>query len=778
MNSRKTIILEKIKGYTRESILDSSYSFEHCNAYDIALELKIDRSNVSRILNQLFNEYQLIKISGRPTTYLSREVIVQEFRYSKAPHTLDSKEALKEQLANNAPLTGNALEKFKIIGSSAGESLCEIIDQMLPGFIFPQENPLMIILYGEAGSGKKYFCEQLFQYAIKKKTFRKHSHSLVVTYNPSAPDNAYILGQIQTDSTAMILIEVFGPIREADAYHIRADIFNLYHNNKERQPLLIFSLEEGSVDTDSFCALTPCIVHFPSFSQRTAIERTKLILSFMQDASNRNNIHFRFNHDVLILLLLANYKYNIYQLQNEINYAVSNSLYFSKDNFATLLPHFLSGEIRKNQSDNQNYTREITGFVENTIPDFVDFYPDTPCALLDLLSSESTVNLRLSKVRKSFHERVLEDVLRTDVLLTEHPIDEHLHNTLRFCFSQTRIENDMPLLNRLYSIIQEMLHGTFIVDFMEEGELPALSKAAVKTSSALFEKIQISFGTSLNKTYRDYLRLFIEYALDALNASCVSYVIVTHTRQIAQNYALYMNYITGTRSYYAIDFTDEDQTHYARFLKRAQSLLKKVDSSREVILMSDKAPLANLPTLMVGKLNRTLLSLSPVSLPMLMMTARIMKEENLHGMTTVRNIIYAKKEMMHDYNHKVSSFPNEYIAQNISQYFELYFDSTNTTAANKLFYNITKNVFQHFNCELTAGLVLESLLHCNFLLRRSMEHQEIHLDHPDIFMEEYPPLYQYVKDQFNRARELLTLNISEKELIILCELFINNMDAS
>lgn len=776
MNNRKTSIGEKIADYTWESIVDNSYSFEHCNAHDIAIELNIDRSNVSRILNQLFNEYKLIKITGRPTTYLSRDVIVQEFRYAKAPHILDSKDDLKEQLIHNAPITQKVTEKFQITGSNSGESLCELIDQILPRFLFPQSSPLLIVLHGEAGSGKKYFCKQMLQYAIQKKAFPRHSTALSVIYNPDATDTAYILNQIQLEHTALIMIEFFHPVSEKMAYCIQADIRNLYDNHDKHQPLLVFVLEGNINEASKFCTLTPCIAYFPSFSQRTLSERIKLLLSLMQDASDRNQIHLRFNRDILTMLLLSHYKYNVYQLQNEITYAVSSSLYFSRDNSATLLPHFLSGEIRKSQSENSNYIQEITGFVESTLPDFIDLYPDTPCALSDLLSPESNVNLRLPKVQKSFHENVLDDVLRTDVLLSERPDNESLHNVLRSCFSQTRIENDIPLLNHLYAIIQKMLDGTFVMAYIEESELPEFSKTTVKLSTGIFEKLLIAKQTSLSKPNRDYIRLFIESSLAALSESSLSYVIVTHTRQIAQNYASYMNYITASRTYYAIDFPLEDQAHYSRFLKRVQSLLKTLDQSREIILISDKAPLVNLPTLLVGKLRHAVLSLSPLTLPILMKTAKMMKEEDLHGMTTVRNVIYAKKEIMQVYNRKTNSFPSEYIAQNISQYFELYFEGTNTSLANNVFYNITKNVFQHFNCDLTNGLILEVLLHCNFILSRSTARQEIMLDSPDTFIAEYLPLYQYVKKQFADARELLNYNIKENELIVLCELFINHMD--
>ena len=59
-----------IASYTANGITAHTYDFSGCNAHDIALILKIDRTNVSRVLNQLHRENRLIKLQGRPTLYL------------------------------------------------------------------------------------------------------------------------------------------------------------------------------------------------------------------------------------------------------------------------------------------------------------------------------------------------------------------------------------------------------------------------------------------------------------------------------------------------------------------------------------------------------------------------------------------------------------------------------------------------------------------------------------------------------------------------------------
>ncbi len=68
--TRRDLIMNLVREYTSESLADKSFSFERCNAFDIALDLKLDRSNVSRILNQLFNDLQLIKVGKTHSLFI------------------------------------------------------------------------------------------------------------------------------------------------------------------------------------------------------------------------------------------------------------------------------------------------------------------------------------------------------------------------------------------------------------------------------------------------------------------------------------------------------------------------------------------------------------------------------------------------------------------------------------------------------------------------------------------------------------------------------------
>lgn len=89
--TRRDLIMNLVREYTSESLADKSFSFERCNAFDIALDAKLDRSTYPEFLNQLFNDTQLIKVEGRPTLYLSKDVIVSEYHFNNIPQIIPRK---------------------------------------------------------------------------------------------------------------------------------------------------------------------------------------------------------------------------------------------------------------------------------------------------------------------------------------------------------------------------------------------------------------------------------------------------------------------------------------------------------------------------------------------------------------------------------------------------------------------------------------------------------------------------------------------------------------
>ena len=60
MSTNKEKILSYLKEETLQSINHHNFTFEKCNALILSMELYIDRTNVSRILNDLHKEGKLI----------------------------------------------------------------------------------------------------------------------------------------------------------------------------------------------------------------------------------------------------------------------------------------------------------------------------------------------------------------------------------------------------------------------------------------------------------------------------------------------------------------------------------------------------------------------------------------------------------------------------------------------------------------------------------------------------------------------------------------------
>lgn len=138
MSTNKENIIQFIKKETAAGLSENLYTFEKCNALIISMELFLDRSNVSRTLNELHRAGILIKKSGRPTTYLSKEVLNHTFPFASFPDTLEKNEDIENYLSQPILSRQSATKSLSIIGSQKNGSLHELVNQALPIFYLPE----------------------------------------------------------------------------------------------------------------------------------------------------------------------------------------------------------------------------------------------------------------------------------------------------------------------------------------------------------------------------------------------------------------------------------------------------------------------------------------------------------------------------------------------------------------------------------------------------------------------------------------------------------------
>ena len=123
MISRKDKIYDYVKLHTKEMIDTHSLENSGSDALSIALDLKLDRTNVSRELNTLWKEGRLIKLQGRPTLYLDCEALKTEYPNHYIPLTVSAGSSLldfiqKPQKTQKRELPFHKTALDAIIGSA------------------------------------------------------------------------------------------------------------------------------------------------------------------------------------------------------------------------------------------------------------------------------------------------------------------------------------------------------------------------------------------------------------------------------------------------------------------------------------------------------------------------------------------------------------------------------------------------------------------------------------------------------------------------------------
>jgi Transcriptional regulators containing an AAA-type ATPase domain and a DNA-binding domain len=162
----KMFLEEETKGSLNESVEQNS----GISTSYISKKLDITRSNVSKELNKLFREKQVIKISGKPVLYLSVNALASKINLPQKNNFIFTQEELSKLLT--VKKKDNAIEDpfEKMIGYQG--SLKSVVEQLKAAILYPPYG-MNILLSGSTGVGKTTMVSYLYNFAISKGILKK-----------------------------------------------------------------------------------------------------------------------------------------------------------------------------------------------------------------------------------------------------------------------------------------------------------------------------------------------------------------------------------------------------------------------------------------------------------------------------------------------------------------------------------------------------------------------------------------------------------------------------
>lgn len=163
---------EAVCDYVRQSTVDGlsleNGGFSGIDALTVSTALHLDRANVSKELNKLYREGQVIKFLGKPTLFMHRAIVLQRYPGTFIPATIPKNTTLEEYLQRpvsaRSPISEQPGSEFDEQIGVAG-SLKGAVELAKAAVSYPAKG-LHMLISGSAGCGKTHFAQKIHSFAV------------------------------------------------------------------------------------------------------------------------------------------------------------------------------------------------------------------------------------------------------------------------------------------------------------------------------------------------------------------------------------------------------------------------------------------------------------------------------------------------------------------------------------------------------------------------------------------------------------------------------------
>lgn len=452
MHSRKEEILNTLKKQPKGM-----------TAIQIADLLNLDRSNVSRYLNELHKGNKIVKSEGRPVVY------------SLVPEN--------EDFAENS----GGVSFDDLVGEK--DSLKVSIQQAKAAILYPPRG-LHTIIFGETGTGKSMFAECMYSFAVESGTLPVDAPFISFNCADYAQNPQLLYGHIfgikkgaytgaEEDSSGLIAT-ADGGILFLDEIHrlppegqemlftfIDKGIYRPLGENSQTfhasVQIIGATTETSETFLTTFNRRIPMSIQLPNLASRSVDERYDIISLFIKQEANRLNQSIKIERESLLAFMLYDAEGNIGQVKRDLKLVCAKAfLHYrthEEDNL-TIHKEDLSLTVQKGLLKIKELPDRMERFLENK-GQFLTFEPGSSEIVW---SRDPERNMQVyNKIEEKVTELAkdglgevdLEELISKDVDAYFPAYVEEL--TQSSIHKELIPDNIWSLTNRLYDIAEERL---------------------------------------------------------------------------------------------------------------------------------------------------------------------------------------------------------------------------------------------------------------------------------------------------------------------------------
>ncbi|MDT2842049.1 sigma 54-interacting transcriptional regulator [Vagococcus lutrae] len=433
-------------------------------ANDIADAMDLERSNVSRYLNELVKEQRVARSQGRPVVF----TVTEKTKTEQFDITFDN-----------------------LVG--ANESLSVSIQQAKAAILYPPKG-LHTIVFGETGTGKSLFAECMYRFAVSSESIQDDAPFVSFNCADYAQNPQLLFAHIfgvkkgaytgANEDRQGLLAEAHGGILFLDEIHRLPpegqEMLFTFIDKGEYRPLgesakvheasvqiIGATTENSDMFLTTFNRRIPMSITLPPLRERSIDERYEIVTLFIKQEADRLQQKIIVEREAILAFMLYHAEGNIGQVKRDLKLVCAKAFLnyrTHQEDYLTIHQKDLPLQVQKGLLKIKEMPERIDRFVDKN-SHYLTFEPGTNEVVWSLdpardMSVYSTIEEKVSTLTQQELETLdLESYIEANV---DQYFEAYVDELARSNIHQDLIEADVwELTNRLYDVAEERLDRSY-----------------------------------------------------------------------------------------------------------------------------------------------------------------------------------------------------------------------------------------------------------------------------------------------------------------------------